>query len=87
MRKPGSRRAPECSAVVRLTLRETEILRLVATGHSNPEVARLLWITNPTVKFHLANTYRKLGIRSRIEAAQWAFQNGLIQTDEETATR
>ncbi len=83
MREIGCSRTPERSAVAGLTRRETEILRLVAEGNSNPDVARLLWITNHTVKFHLANTYRKLGIRNRIEASQWASKNGLIRRDEE----
>ena len=83
MREIGCRRTPERSGVAGLTRREAEILRLVARGNSNPDVARLLWITNHTVKFHLANAYRKLGIRNRIEASQWAFKNGLIRRDEE----
>lgn len=83
MREIGRRRTPERSAIAGLTRREVEILRLVAEGNSNPDVARLLWITNHTVKFHLANTYRKLGIRNRIEASQWASKNGLIRRGEE----
>ena len=85
MREIGCRRTPEAarSGVAGLTRREAEILRLVARGNSNPDVARLLWITNHTVKFHLPNAYRKLGIRNRIEASQWAFKNGLIRRDEE----
>jgi len=82
MREIWNRRTPECSSVARLTRREVEILRLVAEGNSNPDVARLLWITDHTVKFHLANIYRKLGIRNRIEASEWASQNGLFRPDE-----
>jgi DNA-binding NarL/FixJ family response regulator len=55
-----------------LTRRETEILRLVAEGKSNPEVARTLWIQEQTVKFHLSNIYRKLGVKNRTEAAHRA---------------
>jgi DNA-binding NarL/FixJ family response regulator len=65
----------------RLTRREIEILRLVAEGRSNREVAKLLWVTDQTVKFHLANTYRKLGVRNRVEASQWAFARGLVRPD------
>ena len=62
-----------------LTDRETEILKLVARGLSNAEIARELWVTEPTVKFHLTRTYRKLGVTSRTAAARWAFAKGLIR--------
>jgi len=61
----------------RLTRREVEILRLVAEGRTNREVARLAWVTEQTVKFHLASIYRKLGIHSREEAMIWAAANGM----------
>ena len=60
-----------------LTRRELEILRFVARGHTNGEVARALWVTDETVKYHLANVYRKLGVSSRLEAVAWAAENGL----------
>jgi len=60
-----------------LTARELEILRLAAEGGSNPEVARRLWITEQTVKFHLTNVFRKLGVSSRAEAARWARAHGV----------
>jgi DNA-binding NarL/FixJ family response regulator len=56
----------------RLTRRELEILRLVAEGKSNADAARTLWITEQTVKFHLSNIYRKLGVPNRTAAAHWA---------------
>jgi DNA-binding NarL/FixJ family response regulator len=61
-----------------LTRREEEILRLVAEGHSNAQLARMLWVTEQTVKFHLSNVYRKLGVANRTEAARWAQLNGLL---------
>jgi DNA-binding NarL/FixJ family response regulator len=62
----------------RLTRRELEILRLVAEGRPNREVAKLLWVTDQTIKFHLANTYKKLGVRNRFEASHWAISRGLV---------
>ena len=62
----------------RLTRRELEILQLVSGGRSNREVAEILYVTDQTVKFHLANVYRKLGVRSRFEAARWAREQGLV---------
>lgn len=61
-----------------LTRRELEILRLVAEGQSNAQVAGLLWVTEQTVKFHLANIYRKLAVANRTEASRWAQLNGLL---------
>ena len=63
---------------VGLTKRELEILRLVADGHSNAELGRMLWVTEQTVKFHLSNVYRKLGVANRTEAARWAQVHGLL---------
>jgi DNA-binding NarL/FixJ family response regulator len=63
---------------VPLTRREREILVLAAQGHSNRELARLLWITEQTVKFHLSNIYAKLDVANRTEAARWAHQRGLV---------
>lgn len=66
----------------KLTRRELEILELVAEGRSNRQVAQLLWVTDQTVKFHLANVYRKLGVRSRFDAARWAQEHGVLQVAE-----
>jgi DNA-binding NarL/FixJ family response regulator len=62
----------------RLTKREQEILRLVVEGHSNAQLARLLWVTEQTVKFHLSNIYRKLDVANRTEAARWAQVHGVF---------
>jgi DNA-binding NarL/FixJ family response regulator len=69
-----------------LTRREQEILRLVAEGHSNAKLAKMLWVTEQTVKFHLSNVYRKLGVSNRTEAARWAQVNGLLPTARDLST-
>jgi DNA-binding NarL/FixJ family response regulator len=61
-----------------LTSRELEVLRLVAEGQTNSRIARQLWVTEQTVKFHLSNTYRKLGVANRTEASRYAFMNDLV---------
>ena len=66
-----------------LTRRELEILRLVATGATNHAVARSLWVSDETVKFHLSNVYRRLAVRSRAEATEWAVANGLLDSEYE----
>jgi DNA-binding NarL/FixJ family response regulator len=55
-----------------LTRRELEILRLARDGVGNKEIARDLWITEQTVKFHLSNVYRKLGVSNRTRASRVA---------------
>lgn len=67
---PGSRAAG-------LTDRELDILRAVARGLSNDEIAKELWVARQTVKFHLSNVYRKLGVRNRAEAVREALARGL----------
>jgi DNA-binding NarL/FixJ family response regulator len=64
-----------------LTRREVEILQLVSEGHSNSQVARTLWVTEQTVKFHLSNIYRKLNVANRTEASRWAQLHGLLAHD------
>jgi DNA-binding NarL/FixJ family response regulator len=61
-----------------LTKRELEILRLAASGSSNSQMAKLLWVTEQTIKFHLSNIYRKLGVSNRTEAGCWAHEHGVL---------
>jgi DNA-binding NarL/FixJ family response regulator len=80
----GNRPAPQAPAppapevASDLTRREMEILQLVAEGHSNSQLARMLWVTEQTVKFHLSNIYRKLNVSNRTEASRWAQLHGLL---------
>ena len=73
-------------AVPALTKREVEILRLVAEGYSNSQLAKMLWVTEQTVKFHLSNIYRKLDVTNRTEASRWAQLHGLLPSAAEAAT-
>jgi DNA-binding NarL/FixJ family response regulator len=66
-----------------LTRRELEILRLVSSGLSNAQMAKHLWVTEQTIKFHLSNIYRKIGIRNRTAASRWAQANGLLEDANE----
>jgi DNA-binding NarL/FixJ family response regulator len=61
-----------------LSERETVVLEALARGLSNQEIGRELWISEQTVKFHLRNLYRKLGVSSRTEAARYAYRSGLL---------
>jgi len=65
-----------------LTRREREIVRHVALGLRNAEVAQLLGITEVTVKTHLNNVFQKLGFRDRVELALYAVRTGIIGVHE-----
>jgi DNA-binding NarL/FixJ family response regulator len=65
-----------------LSGRELEVLRLVAAGSTNSEIARKLWVTEQTVKFHLSNIYRKLDVANRTEASHYAHVHGLLSGGE-----
>ncbi|WP_433020700.1 response regulator [Kribbella sp. CA-294648] len=62
-----------------LTARESEVLKLIARGLSNPEIAELLFIGEATVKTHINNTFAKIGARHRAEAFRYAYQHGLAK--------
>jgi two-component system, NarL family, response regulator LiaR len=74
-----------------LTQRELEVLNLVAQGMSNADIARALFITTKTVKYHLTTIFGKLGVRNRTEAAASAIAMGLttqrVRSGPESAPR
>lgn len=61
-----------------LSERELEVVRLVARGRTNTEIAGELFISAGTVKNHLANVQRRLGVRNRVEIAAWAWSTGQV---------
>jgi len=66
----------EQSLVGPLSERETEVLKLLAHGHTNKDIAQALFLSVRTVEAHLRSIFAKLGVSSRTEAALWAVQHG-----------
>jgi DNA-binding NarL/FixJ family response regulator len=62
-----------------LTARELEVLKLVARGLSNRQIGDTLFLTDATVKTHLAHVYAKLGVRDRVQAVVLAYETGLVR--------
>jgi DNA-binding NarL/FixJ family response regulator len=74
-----SDRSSRAAPAAILTGREREVLRLVARGLSNKEIARWLGISDKTVKAHLGAAFQRIGVRDRTQAALWAERNELLE--------
>jgi DNA-binding NarL/FixJ family response regulator len=83
-RRPPATAHP--AALAELTPRELEVLRLVARGRSNNDIAGELVVSDATVKTHVARIFSKLGVRDRAQAVVIAYETGLVQAGNATAT-
>jgi DNA-binding NarL/FixJ family response regulator len=76
----STHRAEPSPLAATLSARETDVLRMLARGLSNAEIATELFVETSTVKTHVANLLAKLGVRDRVQAVVFAFENGIAGT-------
>lgn len=79
VRELQGRRSEEVNPFTELTEREFEVLRLIAAGKSNAEIAEMLVIGESTVKTHIGNILKKLNLEDRTQAAVYAWQEGIVR--------
>lgn len=78
----GTTTAPATAPGAGLTVREVQILSMIAAGCSNAEIADRLYLSPNTVKTYIRHAYRRLGVDRRSQAIVWCIQNGLLDADQ-----
>ena len=83
VRRPSATRPPQDARLSSLTKREVEVLGLLARGLSNIDIAKMLFVSEATTKTHVSNVLMKLGLRDRVQAVIFAYENGIVVAGEQ----
>jgi DNA-binding NarL/FixJ family response regulator len=81
--EPGGPRKKKAEG---LSQREADVIKLMARGYNNRQIAEVLFISEHTVKVHIRNIFRKIGVADRTNAVLWAIENGVVLKDKESIT-
>ncbi len=84
MTEPAIRRKKKEEGFEDLSQREVDVIKLMARGYNNRQIAEILFISEHTVKVHIRNIFRKIGVADRTNAVLWALDRGLVLKDKET---
>lgn len=82
--EPAGRRKKKEEGVAELSQRETDVIRLMTRGYNNRQIADILFISEHTVKVHIRNIFRKIGVVDRTNAVLWALERGIVFTDPDS---
>lgn len=82
--EPPGRRKKKEEGFEDLSQREVDVIKLMARGYNNRQIAEILFISEHTVKVHIRNIFRKIGVADRTNAVLWALDRGLVLKDKET---
>ncbi|MEW6555425.1 MAG: response regulator transcription factor [Actinomycetota bacterium] len=82
--EPSARRKKKEEGLEELSQREVDVIKLMTRGYSNRQIADILFISEHTVKVHIRNIFRKIGVVDRTNAVLWALERGVVLKDRES---